>query len=145
MTKFVVKAQPQIRLFRISKERLRGKVSVISSDLNWHTSLSKPSLRSNSRLTEPTGAKFALVAKFGAFCNSKFPETCLAYKLLALPICNCWIDDDRPLGGLVVTLLLLLFMLLGVKLELLRPTVVKLVVEDLLRGVPLSILKSMNL
>ena len=59
---------------------------------------------------------------------------------------TCWEEDERLLGEQLVITLLLMFiadpeLLFGVKLELRRPSVFKLVVEDLLRGEE-SVLKS---
>ena len=60
---------------------------------------------------------------------------------LALPTCNCCEEDERLLGVQELITLLLMFIadpeftwLFGVKLELRRPRVFKLVVEDLRRG-----------
>ena len=73
---------------------------------------------------------------------------CFAYRALALlllPTCNCCEEDERLLE-LLITLLLQMFiadpeLLFGVKLELRRPKLFKLVVDDRLLGEE-SVLKS---
>ena len=107
-----------------------------------------------TELFEPVFVKFGVgisdpLELTWAFWSRRQADPCFAYIAralllwleteLALPTCNCCEEDERLLGVQELITLLLMFiadpeLLFGVKLELRRPKVFKLVVEDLLRG-----------
>ena len=134
-------------------ENLNSRIAIHGLKLN----LKMHNFFKHTEFFEPVFVKFGVgisdpLELTWAFWSRRQADPCFAYIArallllwleteLALPTCNCCEEDERLLGVQELITLLLMFIadpeftwLFGVKLELRRPRVFKLVVEDLRRG-----------